>query len=102
MILIFSEYFIHSETRFNDDDDYNHDNCHNNNNDDDHHDDNCHTDNYDDHHHQAAAHCEKLFRVIDIDGDGNLTEKEFLRVNYHQNYHYHYTEGKLSSKLSWS
>ena len=101
MILIFSVYFIHSETRFNDDDDYNHDNCHNNNNDDDHHDDNCHTDDDDDdHHHQAAAHCEKLFRVIDIDGDGNLTEKEFLRVFYHQNdhYHYHYPVGKLSSK----
>ena len=29
---------------------------------------------------QATAHCEKLFRLIDIDGDGNLTEAEFLRV----------------------
>ena len=83
----------HSETRSND-------NCHNNNNDDEHCHDNGHNDNYDDHHHQAAAHCEKLFRLIDIDGDGNLTEKEFLRVFYHQNdhYHYHYPEGKLSSK----
>ena len=35
---------------------------------------------------QAAAHCEKLFRLIDIDGDGNLTEKEFLRVNYNGEY----------------
>ena len=29
---------------------------------------------------QAAAHCQKLFTMIDIDGDGNLTEDEFLRV----------------------
>ena len=35
---------------------------------------------------QASAHCEKLFRLIDIDGDGNLTEKEFLRVNYNGEY----------------
>ena len=29
---------------------------------------------------KAAKHAERLFVLIDIDGDGNLTEKEFLRV----------------------
>ena len=29
---------------------------------------------------KASKHAEKLFILIDIDGDGNLTEKEFLRV----------------------
>ena len=30
---------------------------------------------------KAQKHAEKLFKMIDIDGDGNLTENEFLRVN---------------------
>ena len=30
---------------------------------------------------QATAHAEKLFRLIDIDGDGKLTKNEFLRVS---------------------
>ena len=49
-----------------------------------HHHHHYHHDNhhYNDYVDQASAHCEKLFRVIDIDGDGTLTEKEFLRVNY--------------------
>ena len=29
---------------------------------------------------KASKHAEKLFVLIDTDGDGNLTEKEFLRV----------------------
>ena len=29
---------------------------------------------------QARAHAEKLFMLIDLDGDGKLTSKEFLRV----------------------
>ena len=29
---------------------------------------------------KASKHAEKLFILIDTDGDGNLTEKEFLRV----------------------
>ena len=29
---------------------------------------------------KAAKHSERLFVLIDTDGDGNLTEKEFLRV----------------------
>ena len=29
---------------------------------------------------QARAHAEKLFLLIDLDGDGKLTSKEFLRV----------------------
>ena len=29
---------------------------------------------------KACKHAEKLFVLIDTDGDGNLTEKEFLRV----------------------
>ena len=33
---------------------------------------------------QANKHSEKLFQLIDIDGDGNLTETEFLRVSYNQ------------------
>lgn len=32
----------------------------------------------------AVAHAEKLFRIIDLDGDGNLTEGEFLRVGFCQ------------------
>merc|ERR1712025_938699 len=28
---------------------------------------------------KASKHAEKLFKLIDIDGDGNLTEQEFLR-----------------------
>ena len=31
---------------------------------------------------KASKHAEKLFKLIDIDGDGNLTENEFLRVIY--------------------
>ena len=30
---------------------------------------------------KASKHAEKLFILIDLDGDGNLTEKEFLRVS---------------------
>ena len=30
----------------------------------------------------AAAHAEKLFRIIDLDGDGKLSEGEFLRVGF--------------------
>ena len=30
---------------------------------------------------KACKHAEKLFVLIDTDGDGNLTEKEFLRVS---------------------
>ena len=30
---------------------------------------------------KASKHAEKLFVLIDTDGDGNLTEKEFLRVS---------------------
>ena len=33
---------------------------------------------------QANKHSEKLFQLIDIDGDGNLTETEFLRVSNNQ------------------
>ena len=29
---------------------------------------------------QAFCHAEKLFRLIDLDGDGNLTQTEFLKV----------------------
>ena len=29
---------------------------------------------------KATKHAERLFKLIDIDGDGNLTENEFLRV----------------------
>ena len=29
---------------------------------------------------KASKHAEKLFKMIDIDGDGNLTQTEFLRV----------------------
>ena len=29
---------------------------------------------------QAFCHAEKLFRLIDLDGDGKLTETEFLKV----------------------
>ena len=29
---------------------------------------------------KAAKHADRLFVLIDTDGDGNLTEKEFLRV----------------------
>jgi hypothetical protein len=29
---------------------------------------------------KAGKHAERLFKMIDIDGDGNLTENEFLRV----------------------
>ena len=29
---------------------------------------------------QAEKHAEKLFMLIDLDGDGKLTSKEFLRV----------------------
>ena len=32
---------------------------------------------------KAKKHADKLFRMIDIDGDGNLTEQEFLRVKYY-------------------
>ena len=28
---------------------------------------------------KATKHAERLFKMIDIDGDGNLTETEFLR-----------------------
>ena len=31
---------------------------------------------------KASKHAEKLFKLIDIDGDGNLTENEFLRVRF--------------------
>ena len=30
---------------------------------------------------KATKHAERLFKMIDIDGDGNLTETEFLRVS---------------------
>ena len=30
---------------------------------------------------KAKFHAEKLFRLIDIDGDGNLTQTEFLRAS---------------------
>ena len=29
---------------------------------------------------KASKHAERLFKMIDIDGDGNLTQNEFLRV----------------------
>ena len=29
---------------------------------------------------KATKHAERLFKMIDKDGDGNLTETEFLRV----------------------
>ena len=29
---------------------------------------------------QAFGHAEKLFRLIDLDGDGKLTQTEFLKV----------------------
>ena len=34
---------------------------------------------------KATKHAEKLFKLIDIDGDGNLTETEFLRVGFRHN-----------------
>lgn len=30
---------------------------------------------------KATKHAEKLFKLIDLDGDGNLTENEFIRVS---------------------
>ena len=30
---------------------------------------------------QAGAHAQQLFKLIDIDGDGTLTEQEFVRVS---------------------
>ena len=29
---------------------------------------------------KASKHTERLFKMIDIDGDGTLTQNEFLRV----------------------
>ena len=34
---------------------------------------------------KASKHAERLFKMIDIDGDGTLTETEFLRVSSHFN-----------------
>ena len=38
---------------------------------------------------KASKHAEKLFILIDLDGDGNLTEKEFLRVSNHETNYTH-------------
>ena len=29
---------------------------------------------------KASKHAEELFKLIDVDGDGNLSESEFLKV----------------------